>query len=367
MAKSEKAIHPVVEFIIKSRIDYLLQLCNSSLLREYVIAEAKSIIEDPWPESEERRAAEAMRMAQVTKRSEDGVQALASTICRHFEAVNGKPTSKVRIPISSHSDFFEIASDGLMVGGCSENIRMTRVVMEPAFPILVTLYDSVMGLVEDKNATKKHIEEWLPLRRSGILKGLQIDNLLGRNMVLLNIPDMEKPPFFTVFEWAYDLMKGFSPISTKDQFFDDRIGIPYAQLLLQPACLGLAYIVDHHLPIKRCQRESCNRVFRTTTRQQRYCSLKCKSAAKYEKSLTSKSMPKFRSLAAKLNSKSGGFLSGRRYYLDIEEDDILKLGLSKDSLSQMFSEKNRGKFERYGIVVEKHGTYEYSFHSTSKN
>ena len=315
---SKKTVHSLNKFIINTRIDYLLRLYNSQPLREYLIAEAENedestvgehqefgyksddtqtedpsddasvesetgqMIEGRWI-NEKKRAAENIRMARVTKRSEDGVQALASTICRHFEAVNGKPTSKVRIPISSHSDFFEIASDGLMVGGCSENIRMTRVVMEPAFPILVTLYDSVMGLVEDKNATRKHIEEWLPLRRSGILKELKIHDLLGRNMILLSIPDMEKPPFFTLFEWAYDLMKGFSPISTKDQFFDDRIGIPYAQLLLQPACLGLAYIVDHHLPIKRCQRESCNRVFRTTTRQQRYCSPKCKSAVKYEK------------------------------------------------------------------------------------
>ena len=245
---------------------------------------------------------------------------------------------------------------------------MARVVMEPAFPILVTLYNSVMGLVEDENVTKRHIKEWLPPRRLGILKELKIRDLLGRNMILLSIPDMEKPPFFTLFEWAYDLMKGFSPIDPKDEFFDDRTGIPYAQLLLQPACLGLAYIADHQLPIKRCQRDVCDQVFQATNRNQQYCP-PCKSVAKKEKNDESRAKGRLDRRYGEYSKLSADLKMYR--YFDGEPHHIDKisksLNRSKASLYQRFSSNKDDCWVCQDIRIQRHSKHEYSFHVEPRN
>ena len=332
-------------------------------------------------------------------------RALATAICEHFDEVNGKSSPAIRIPVDVHSGFFVVTSDGFTYewqeNGQTRILPIGRVVMEQTSHDLSFLFNTVQHLIEGKEDVGKprfNTEHYLTESEDdyfgqahnyevsrelpggtcvAVLLGYGAERLhkirevsheLSREPYVVQLldHDAERLHKVSLLEWTYDKMKAlpFFPVISGETFKDD---IPYGRLLLQPAYQGVDHLFRNKLLLKRCRREPCNRVFSTAIRQQRYCSPKCKSAKKYEKSLASKSVPKYRSLAAKLNSKNGGFLSVNHYYLDIEEDDILKLGFSKDSLSQMFSEKNRGKFERYGIVVKKHAPYKYSFHPTSKN
>ena len=386
-------MHPVDKFIIDARLNYLLRLCNSQPLKEYLIAEAKNedeIVEGAYrfgyakqpsdiqdviveigaedlsAETEnEKQVNEVGRMKQERNRAKKGELALANVVLQHFEEVNGTSTPTVKIPVAQESEFIVVKRDGFTHQEEDDGHPIGRLVMEQAFPVLIFLISAVEGLIEDESMNKEQREAWLPLRCRGIVKQLEIQNWYN-NEILLVIPDMETPPSVTLLERSYERLKDFPPSlprDANDKYFGDG-QIPFADLIFQPAYLGLRHIAAHHLLLKRCQREVCNQVFQAANRNEKYCSSRCKSAEKNARNRAGKRSGTYRMLASKL--KSCGLVDNGSHF--VEEEDVCEcLGYPVNSLLQFFSKTNRVCFEKYNLKVEKHGSYEYAFLSISRN
>ena len=369
---SKKLVNRMDKFIKETLINYLLRLCNSQPLTDSLIAEAGAmdyVWDDCESISDDKRKQAVDGSQEMWQRYEC---ALATAICEHFDEVNGKLSPAIRIPVGGHSGVMVVTPDGFTYewqeNGQTRILPIGRVVMEQTSHDLSMLLNSVFGLLEGEESEEGEVDI-RHFRDVGDFSDFRIRELSrklfrGSYAVRLRVHDDQNLLKVSWFECGYDEVKGIPTSETVVGEPFEKGGIPYGQLLLLPAYLGLDHVFADRLLLKRCDRDVCNRFFEANTRNQKYCSSICKSIEKNVNTRSGSRWQKYRTIVSKL--KSNGFVDN-----DDEPPDLDYIGRyvgeTPGALQQFFSKRNSPFFERHGLVIKKLGTNQYSFRSKSED